>query len=466
MTGNYDLSKASVTRWGKSVMFEEPGRYPILSLHGSYYEKGYAIGKFLNKRLYDILAMFVTAASAMNGGWEPDGHTPPTKEQIDFGRERMNRHIENDMVPAVYEQYPQFMEMVKGELDGLKDSGYEMTLDDLLILNMVSESFFWFHGCSSFSAWGSATKDGELIHAMNLDQESYGLLHKNIVLMAEENDDGFSVLGPTYLGCVFEATFLNSAGISYGEMTSMSTIEEWPMMPHYCQAKLIANSCDTLDKVIEVSKKTGGTTGWVNLFSQCAPKKDAAAVETAGKLVGVRRPIGEFPEMLFATNHFRAFPGWKGYEGPNLMEEQFRFFVSEPRRARSLNIDGVSWEEVDTPEKWEKIFRCPRFELYKDYLMKNHGKIDVEHAIEIQTMDPIGMGDVELAPAPEICGEFDQLYGRRDSLRLQSLRSVYSCVMKPESGEIWLATGKAPAQAAPFVRTSLKEVFDRTAALK
>ena len=238
------------------------------------------------------------------------------------------------------------------------------------------------------------------------------------------------------------------------------------MMPHYCQAKLIASTCDSTAKAVEITRRTGGTTGWVNLFSQCSPEQGAAAVETVGKLVGVRSPAEPFPDMLFATNHFRAFPGWRGYEGPNLMEAQFRLYRSGPESATYFSSPDVNWEDADTPEKWEKVFRCPRYERYRDYFTENYGRLDVEHAIEIQTFAPLGMGNRELPPAPAVCGEFPQLYGRRGAIYMAPLRSVYSCVMKPARGEIWLATGKAPAQAAPYVKVSLKEIFDKTAALK
>ena len=462
----YDLSKASVTRWGKSVLFEEPGRYPILSLHGSFYEKGFAIGKLLHKRLHDLLAYFITTASALLGGWEPDGHTIPAAEQIRAGRSLISQHIEKDLMPAVSEQYPQFLEMIQGELDGLRDCGLEMEMNDLLTLNMVSESYFWTHGCSSFSAWGSATVDGELIHAMNLDQESYGMLHENIVLMAEENDNGFDVLGPTYLGCVFAATFLNSAGLSYGEMTSVSPLDEWPMMPHYCQAKLIATTCDTTAKAVDVTRQTGGTTGWVNLFSQCSPEQGAVAIETVGRLVGVRKPVEPISDMIFATNHFRAFPGWNGYEGPNLMEAQFNIYRSDPGTKIYFSRPDLTWEDADSPEKWEKVFHCPRYDRYLEFLTENRGRLDIKHAIEIQTFPPLGMGNVELPPAPAVCDEFQQLYGRIGAVYMKSLRSVYSCVMKPSRGEIWLATGKAPAQAAPYTKVNLKDIFDKTASLR
>ncbi len=476
-TKDFSLTNAKITRHEKCALIENTDSEfctPVLLLRGNDYEKGFAYGKLLAHRLSSQVSRLLTTVYALDGGFAPDGKTAPGEEVLQNGKKRALKRVNEDLMPAIKQHTPFMLQQVQGMFDGIKSEGEKIDYDDLLIFATTPESIDRPAGCSSFSAWGGATKSGELIHAANQDFESYGTLHKNIIMIAEECEGGYTYMGPAFLGMVSAASFINSANLSYSEMTSSSKPYVWPQIPHYWQAKLIAKSAKTVDEAYKIAQTTGGTTGWNLLVSQTAPAQTAASIELVGEKIGKRVPTAAAKNKLFVTNHFMAYPGTEGYEGPNLVQEQFELFSTKKSAIKRLFGDeNVQWCDIDTPEKWQALIQCPRYLKYEELLMGAHvefdtkeansadsGNIDVELAITAQSAKPICDFGEDTAPKAQYTDVFKQLYGFEAAIEAQSLRSIYSCVMLPESGTIYLAAGAVPAQCGTFYKYNMNDIFN------
>ncbi len=180
------------------------GGQRVLHVWGSSYEMGYAHGYLLRETIIDVIdnyalsdipqAMFAAAATSL-----------ATMGTID----------------------PSLREEARAVIEGMKAAGgaesrglgRPLNADDLLVFNAVTDLVAI--GCSSVSAWGSATTadptlKGELALVRNLDWVADPALLKSQVIIAYEpsdpqKQDVISVAFAGYLGCL---SCMNKAGVS------------------------------------------------------------------------------------------------------------------------------------------------------------------------------------------------------------------------------------------------------------
>ncbi len=460
-TQKIEMQNLKITSHGECKLIENiqgNNCSPILLLKGDDYEKGFAYGKLLAKKISKQISRVLTVCFALDGGFVPNGKDVPKKEHIASGKKKALERVNNDLMPAIEKQAPYIMKQVTGMYEGVKSVGEPIDYDDILIFATMPESVDRPAGCSSFAAWGGATKEGNLIHAANQDFESYGILHENIIVLIEQLENGHTYMGPTFLGMLGAASFVNSAGVSYSEMTSSSRPYVWPQIPHYWQAKLIAQNASTIDDAYEIIEKTGGTTGWNILVAETKTEQNAASIEVVGDKIGKRVPGKNTPNRLYVTNHFMAYPNTDGYTGPNLVKEQFELFSTKKSAIKRLYGDeNVQWSDIDTAEKFINMIKCPRYEKYAKLLSDNYTNIDTDMAIDAQSVSPIcDFGD-NLAQKMQYTPPFENLYGYVEPICAQYLRSIYTCVLLPEQGTIYLAAGATPAQDGAFYEYNLQE---------
>ncbi|MCE5207842.1 MAG: C45 family autoproteolytic acyltransferase/hydrolase [Chloroflexi bacterium] len=466
---DYDFAGAKITVYNNCALYEHPeidDCYPVLLLQGTAYEKGFAYGKLMTERITKMVSRLCTFFYAQYGGWIPDGKSTPTKEQIYEGKKPIVLQTYRDLVPAMIKE-TKFWEELKGLYDGLKDNNSSVDFDDLLVINTSPESYARTQGCSNFAVWDSSSKDGSLYHGVNLDYGTLADLPKNMTAIVEKNDEGHSYLAVTYIGCMFPASFVNAGKISYGELTASTILSAWPQLPHYWQAKKIAVEAGSVEDAHEIMKKTGGTTGFMNLVAQANGKNYAAVIEAAADLVGIRRPVKDYPDTIYDTNYMTGYPGLEGYEGPNLVKPQIEYFNTQKAALKRIcNRDSISWGDVDTVEKWRSILNCERYASYDKQIKESYGQIDLRKAIEIQSTDPLCFRGEKQYEKILHAPEFEQLYGIRSEIRHRNtMRSLYTCVFKPENGDMWLANGKEPAQDGDFYRVNLYECLMLLSAL-
>jgi len=425
----------------------------ILFLQGSPYHRGYAHGVLLADRIALSCAHILTILYGMAGGYTGGEGTPPAPGQIAQGKARMLATVEENLLPAIRQELPEFFDELRGLTEGVQTRYPDLPWEDMLILNTVPESVESPHGCSNVIAFGDATADGGLIHGINMDYNSLGVFHRGVSLCFVKSDRGNAYLCTSFNGSMAPMSFLNDKGISYGEMTSNTTERHWPQLPHWLQAKLYAGCAKTLDDALAIGRRTGGTTGFVNFLCQ---GQQGISIETAGELMSVRHP-GEdrlkLPGLMFTTNFFGVFtpadaPGSLIRGQIEAMDRGHPALMG--RRAELLTVRSLS--------QWIDLVDCPRYHAFESRLPMLYGKLDAQSMMALMSGFPISRGGENLPPLHIFCEDAPLPYGLPpERLSSRELASVYCLVTEPEKGVVHIAAGLEPAQAGRFLAVSIEE---------
>jgi hypothetical protein len=267
-------------------------------------------------------------------------------------------------------------------------------------------------------------------------------------------------MGLGWKGCISPSTWMNDKALSWSEMTSHSSNVRWPQIPHVMQGRLICQYTSNLKEAYELSKKTGGTTGFANLICDGKPHDPrATCIEITGTEITQRFDDPEFPNVIWVTNYFNCYPQWQGYEGINITKGQIAIYEKAGIPMGSNAGMQITWEDVNTLEKWREKIKCPRYEKYRELIKDNYGKIDVQKAAEFQSAYEMtylsGLGRRQLTPP------FEQLFGFVRSIFYgDEAQSTYSTVFVPIDGDAWVAGGKIPAQEGTWWKINLYKHLD------
>lgn len=178
---------------------------PVLELWGTPEEAGYAQGWLLAEpmlRLFD--AILLDPAT---------GTTPEAYESV-----------LRPLAARTFAWEPACQQELDGILRGLRDRlgpgrarsarlGRTLDLDDLKVANTLAD---W-HGvlCSSFSAWGKLTTDGETLTARNLDYPGAPALRRaQIVVIRRACGESHAWIGLSWPGIIGAYTGMNDAGVT------------------------------------------------------------------------------------------------------------------------------------------------------------------------------------------------------------------------------------------------------------
>ena len=458
-----------ITEFKKSFVIEFPDdehRPPILHLQGTHYEMGYAFGMLYAEKIKRYLSEFGGPVAAMFGGWQP-GSGDPTLNQMKQGLEALHSIAEQRTIPVLRDSEPQYWEEVEGVYDALQHAGSPLTWNDVVLLANAGEASWNSEGpqhlCSNFAAWGKATKDGKLVHGVNLDYEAFGVLQDHISVMVRKpaGTGENAVIGLCHNGMLAPYTWMNDKGLSYGELDENTLHYSWPTLPHLWRGMKIAHNASTIEEAYEIVKKTGGSTGHSLLISQANKHGTYAAdIEITGTERAIRHENPDLPNVLFQTNIFRCVPGYPGYEGDeNLFEGQMKYIEKIlPQRPDHFIDQSTTWEDVKTLATFREKVRCPRYTRYEEFFRDIHGQIDLEQAIRIQS-DPALTTDRMKGRQP-LTGKVPHLFGIEREIVLEYLWSVYCAVLLPGEGTLWIAVGEKPAQKGPFWYVNLNEQLE------
>ncbi len=168
-------------------------------------------------------------------------------------------------IPAAYLQ----------ELRGLAD-GSGVPLEDLYRLHAIPDRTY---SCSNFAAWGSATKDGRLIHGRNLDWNIDAGIQQfaTVFVVRPTGKRAFVSLG--WAGFVGVLTGINDAQLSVGQIgaeTIDATFRGEPMVFVIRRLLEESDSLETAARVVEEARRTVG----INYVIADAKTKQALALET------------------------------------------------------------------------------------------------------------------------------------------------------------------------------------------
>jgi tetratricopeptide (TPR) repeat protein len=267
--------------------------------------------------------------------------------------------------------------------------------------------------CSNFAAFGPASADGKLWHAINFDLEGYGLLDRYRVVCIVEPTDKIPFVAISWAG--YDPwgypsgvhTAMNAQGLSVGQMASMAPGESFMDIPVLWRLfRQIMESASTIEEALAILE-AGPRKGALNLLLTDGKVPDAVVVELTTDGLAVR-PAED--GIVYATNHF-------------VSQEMF-------------------YPENKSPNSYA------RFERLGDLGALHYGEFDLERATAV------------------LRDRYDVLAGREtlSGDTVISYGNMLGVVFHPSDLTFWVANGPAPAAYHEFVGFSLRDELNGTQA--
>jgi hypothetical protein len=282
----------------------------VLEVWGSPQQAGYAQGYLLAER---IMGLFEEAVL--------DPRVGATQEVY-----------ENILLPASRRQFiwsERFEQELNGILRGVRDrlgaSGARspklnraLTIDDLKLVNLLSD---W-RGtlCSSFSAWGQRTRDGQTLTARNLDYfHTPGVRRGQIVLIHRGEANAQPWISITWPGFIGVYTAMNADGVtlSLHDAAGLAPSDPTRLVPRSLALRAALEAAagqSAIEDVRRVLRKSPVLVGAnIHVSTPFTPGRPAAAVfehdgNNRDKHLAMRLPDDNQTspaQTLCCTNHMR-----------------------------------------------------------------------------------------------------------------------------------------------------------------
>jgi hypothetical protein len=374
-----DADRRLIARHGRGFL-ENCGGITVLHVAGEPYERGYQHGHLLSGQVTETACAGLTGAAAVTA--------LAVGADVGHGMERLRRGREEarGFIP------PDLKEELRGMADALSAAGSPLTLDDLLLWNTMYDSWCFFAhpdpgdpgaqfyrepytiGCSSFSAWGEATRDGKLLFGKNMDNlDLPGILDGRVLVICDP-ENGFGHVNVTHPGMLAIDGGFNEDGIEMMTHYSPSIYETMRGCGIGTLSRLILQGAHTIEDAVNILTVYPRCTG-INYHVADAKAGRAVVIETNARHTAVRRPFHQ--DLLWSTNHCNCYPGWRGYDGINMVEGQAPVF--KMRDASSIDAWQESLRDTSNPY----VDAAGRFRRYERLLGDAYGTLSMENGIEI-----------------------------------------------------------------------------------
>ncbi|MEA3255272.1 MAG: C45 family peptidase [Candidatus Altiarchaeota archaeon] len=462
----------------KKSSFGEYNGVKILQVKGKPYELGYQHGYHLAGKI----SLMINNTLLATAGY--------ISEQTGWDLDLSDRMMWKGMQLAE-PNFPDFLrEEMRGIVDGTQVAGAEISLEQIMLWNtnydqwcIYSHPHHWTPedappsknagsmlpaggGCSSFCAWGEwAGGDGKLIFGKDEDNFNMPEQLENRMLVVADPDDGLGHCFLTYPGMVGLDGGFNEYGFEV--MTQLNSMRYETMAG--CGIAVFTRL------LLTYAKRVGDAIDVFNKYPRCAGiayhvadsrNKKAAVVETSSENVCVRYPE-EGIKALWQSNHSNCYPGWMGYSGYNMVNDQ-----------KPVN----ELIDVSTIETWQNSLRDPknlyvqapsRFERYRELISQYKGSINLGNAQKILTdlYDPYTRKERqkwESSVSNNILCTICALYPNMDFTAKPPvgefeahIANMWSLVAYPEAGDFWLAINDFPAQYGGYEYFNLNSLLDR-----
>ncbi len=246
------------------------GNIPILHLYGTQKEMGAQYGTILKTPLQALDTYLRTLL-------------PKKKFQqfLDFARKN------ETALPSSYRE----------ELRAIADAAGVPYLD-LVAINVLPSN-----RCTTFAAWGEASRDRSLIMGRNTDYLSFGLGDRASMIVVYHSTDGIPFASVGVLGIIGSFTGINAKGVAFGNMIIQNAKDAQIQndgLPIQIALRMAAHECAAAKDMIDFLRAHRRMRA-MNVMA--ADAGEALVVELACHGDDVRR--GE-RGALFASNHFRS----------------------------------------------------------------------------------------------------------------------------------------------------------------
>ena len=225
----------------------------VVKIKGAPYEMGVQYGQQCKKDIKTFVRLLYFMASRMSMPDMEAGHPKSwyilpallgiRKKKKEF------RALTNKHEAWVEKYYPDAIDMMQGIAEGA-----EVSYEDVLVLNILTEYAYGLHHCSTWSAIGDATLTGEPFLAMHSDEEK-GVRKYEIILQIEP-DNGYKHIGTALPGTLLLGGAMNEKGLAFGMHLLLwvrsggDMFDNMPLM----SLERVLSECANVDEALELYK--------------------------------------------------------------------------------------------------------------------------------------------------------------------------------------------------------------------
>ncbi|MCG8473091.1 MAG: C45 family autoproteolytic acyltransferase/hydrolase [Desulfobacterales bacterium] len=303
----------------------------VMQLKGSPYERGYGMGylapeavsRLCSLEYYKGVIEYIVKTHV-----DEEGKLTPLFEEVKNGfRSSVTRHkakLSSEM-----------LEEMQGVADGVTDRGYELSLEDVVLLNVGVDALLTVAyplvvpllpalasaptACNAFVATKGFSANGHTY--MGRDFMFSGKVFSEYAMLIEQHvGDGRSFVSVAPPGFVGVMTGMNSSGIGIGvDMITAMDVEPFiGSIGCLLTCRKVLENAATLDEAIEVIRTTRRSAPWIYAIGD--GRGDGAMVEASARYFKVRGRTWKLPwylgwltipkqkeaddELVVATNHF------------------------------------------------------------------------------------------------------------------------------------------------------------------
>lgn len=258
---------------------------PIVHLYGTPAEMGDQHGQLLASQIQTLTTDYIDK-------WLQAGGPLPAK------------HLIIQLARAMESAIPQSF---REEMHALSRAA-RVPYDDILLINTVFDIKKSFQ-CSTMVAYGSATHNGRLLFARNLDFASLDVAHHYGVVFVYHPKGGHEFVSVGFPGVVGVLSGMNDAGLAEAIMEVQGYGFTLKAAPYAMIFRQVLQECATTSEAITLLRRTSHSTG--NNLMLADAYDNARVAELTPTTIGLRRPDHH---LLFATNHFRSPPLWQNID--------------------------------------------------------------------------------------------------------------------------------------------------------
>lgn len=465
-----------IKTYGKGFLEENNG-IKVLHISGKPYERGYQHGFLLTKEISEVLRDGISGAASVVA--KAVGCNVGDAIKI----MEKGKKVTEGYIP------PEFKEEMKGIADGMIAGGSTLDYDDIILWNTMYDQWcFYAHpnpadpnrdsvrhayppGCSSFSAWGDATLDGKMVFGKNMDNLNIPGAREHRILAIVKPDRGYGHAFITHPGMLAIDGGINEDGVEMMTQYSASVNETLKGCGIGVLSRLILTNTHSLKDVINILTVYPRCTG-INYHVGDSKVNKAVVIEVSSTEIAVRYPeVGK--DILWTTNHYNSYPGWKGYEGYNMVVNQAPVY-------RMPDISTIDkWQESLSDKNNPNCCGSARFTRYEQLLEKHYGKINEEIGKKILSdrINPYtgkereweevhpSMNDgvtISMHSTMEKYADNVQFYksNKRGSISA-CFSNLWSMVSVLQDGDFWLAIKDFPAQRGGYELFNLRKELSR-----
>lgn len=261
---NYRLQSG----YGKSYLAVNKAGKKLLYLEGAPYERGYAEGWLLGRGVYRMTNDYVNNFLGNLAGLLPEGaNLPPSALR------KVLTQLAVAQEHAIPEEYRQEM---RGIAEGARDRGYNVTYQDLLMLNAGYDVFgsveFWAGAllCNEFAVFGKATTDGRLYHGRDFMFSTGGdVFSDEALIKVIKPTSGYTLVTSSAPAFVGFPTGLNAKGISCGMDVVLSRLNR-PLitgMGTLLICRNVVQHAATLQQAVNMIRNTSRGCSWLYMVA-------------------------------------------------------------------------------------------------------------------------------------------------------------------------------------------------------